>query len=199
MRASQKGFTFIYILLLIIIILVGIGAYYFGTRNAPGASLSPVPNTALPSPVSSPSPSPLPSPSPSPASNVAVPSPALTLSPMLLENIKASVVSKNTGALEGYMTDTVNVIIEATECCGNLSKVKAIGEMDYLNSATEPWNFDDNNPIALQLKQINHQTFPDGIIIGTSANRRVVTFTLNKDKTKIEKLYMAVDYKLFGI
>lgn len=97
------------------------------------------------------------------------------------------------------MPDTVNVVLEATECCGDLSKVDAINQMDYLNSATLPWNFDDNNPIALALKQKNPAAFPDGVIIGTSANRMLVTFTLNPQKTKITKVYMAVDYKLHGI
>lgn len=199
MLKDQNGFSFIYILLILIIIfLVGAGAYYWGTRNASKESPAPASNSASPSPavstIPSPSPSPLPSPSPSPS-----PIPNPSIKPELLENIKASVVSKNTAALEGYMTDMVDVIIEATECCGNLSKVKAIGEMDYLKDATLPWNFDDNNPIALQLKQKNPQAFPDGIIIGTSANRRLVTFTLNQEKTKIIKVYMAIDYKLFGI
>lgn len=206
MLKDQNGFSFIYILLILIIIfLIGAGAYYWGTRNASQESRAPASesnsagaNAASPSPaastIPSPSPSPLPSPSPSPS-----PTPNPSIKPELLENIKASVVSKNTAALEGYMTDMVDVIIEATECCGNLSKVKAIGEMDYLKDATLPWNFDDNNPIALQLKQKNPQTFPDGIIIGTSANRRLVTFTLNQEKTKIIKVYMAIDYKLFGI
>lgn len=97
------------------------------------------------------------------------------------------------------MTDTVSVTLEATECCGSLTKVNAIKELDYLKDAVLPWNFDDNNPIAIALKQKNPTAFPDDIIIGTSANKMLVTFTLNPEKTKIIKVYMAVDYKLLGI
>ncbi len=177
------------VLVIIIIVLVGIGAYYFGTMNAPKAE-----PTSTSAPTVEPTTSPIITPSPSLSA-----SPSAILSPALLENIKASVVSKNTAALEGYMTDTVSVVIEATECCGNLTPVKAIKEMDYLSSAVLPWNFENNNPITLALKQKNPTAFPEGIIIGTSSDRKLVTFTLNPEKTKIIKVYMAIDYKLHGI
>lgn len=193
MPDKQKGFSYIYLILLAaVIIAVAGGAYYFGTKNA--SQITPPEEATIPSSTPAPTPSPITSPSPSLSA-----SPSATLSPALLENIKASVASKNTAALEGYMTDMVIVTIEATECCGNLTRVNAIKEMDYLNSSVLPWNFDDNNPIALALKQKNPAAFPDGIIIGTSSDRKLVTFTLNPDKTKIIKVYMAIDYKLHGI
>ncbi len=187
---NQKGFSAVYILLTVILVaLIGGGAYYIGTKNSLtlAPSQTPVPSSsALAS--ASPEVSSTPSPTPNP-----------TVAPAMLENIKASIVSKNTAALEGYMENKVNVIIEATECCGDLTKVKAISELDYLSTAALPWNFDDNNPIAIALKQKNPDAFPEGVIIGTSANRMLVSFTLNEDKTKIAKIYMAVDYKLQGI
>lgn len=98
------------------------------------------------------------------------------------------------------MADKVNVIAEATECCGDVSKAEAIKEIDYIaNSAVLPWNFDENNPVAIALRQKNPQAFPEGIIIGTSSNRKLITFTLNPEKTKIIKVYTAADYKLHGI
>src|SRR3989344_5039196 len=122
------------IIVILIIVIVGAGAYFLGTKNlfvqTPPASV-PIPSPA--SNAASPSPSPLGSPEPS--AQAASASPSATLNPALLENIKASVVSKNTAALEGYMTDTVIVTIEATECCGSMTKVKAINEMDYILDA----------------------------------------------------------------
>lgn len=192
MSKSQTGLGLIYVVILLVVVAaVAVGAYYFGTKNS-----SQVPSAATPVPtlktiINSSLP-----PSPTPVSSASA-SPSTSL--MLLENIKAAVVSKNTAALEGYMTDQVNVIIEATECCGILTKANAIKEMDYLNTATLPWNFDDNNPIAAELRAKNPTAFPEGIILGTSGNRMLVTFTLNADRTKIEKVYMAIDYKLHGI
>lgn len=185
------------IIVVFVIILVGIGAYYLGTKDVfqPDPSLTPgIAPTAEPTPV--PSPSPLPSVTPAKEGSA---SPSATLNPALLENIKASIVSKNTAALEGYMTDTVAITIEATECCGNLTAVKAVNEIDYILDAAPPWNFADDNPVALALKQKNPTAFPDGIILGTSADRKLITFTLNPQKSKIIKVYMAIDYKLHGI
>lgn len=185
------------IIVIFVIIFVGIGAYYLGTKDVfqPDPSLTPsTAPTAEPTPM--PSPSPLPSVTPAKEGSA---SPSASLSPALFENIKSSVVSKNTAALEGYMTDTVAVTIEATECCGNLTPVKAIHEIDYILDATPPWNFADDNPIALALKQKNPVAFPDGIILGTSTDRKLITFTLNPEKTKIIKVYMAIDYNLHGI
>lgn len=193
MLDDQRGFGVIHIVFIIILMaIVGALAYYLGSKN----TLKPIPS---PYPISRPSIMPSYSPITQSTESAQIASPSANISPALLENIKASVVSKNTAALEGYMIEPVHVIIEATECCGMLTKVKAIKEMDYLNTASLPWNFDDNNPIALQLKQKNPTAFPEGIIIGTSANRLLVAFTLNQDKTKIEKIYMAIDYKLQGI
>lgn len=194
MLKNQTGIGLILILLIVVlVVLVGGGAYFLGSKNAqiPTPSPSPSASTAT-QPLSTASPSPSPSPSVSP-------SPKATISPALLENIKASIVSKNTAALEGYMSENVNVVIEASECCGNLTAVEAVKKLDYIVSATEPWNFADNNPITVQLKQKHPQTFPDDAVIGTSDNHMVVAFTLNQNKTKIEKEYMAIDYKLLGI
>lgn len=200
MFKSQKGSGAVYLILgLLILLLFGAGWYFWAGKNffkgffVPLSSYPPSQSNSLsPSPSASTSPTPSPSATPSP-------SPSPTIKPELFENIKASVISKNTAALEGYMSDTVNVIIEATECCGNITKSKAIAQMDYLNDAQEPWNFNDNNPVAIALRKKNPGTFPEGSIIGTSANKMLVTFTLNQAKTKIEKLYMAIDYKLQGI
>ena len=91
------------------------------------------------------------------------------------------------------MTSKVNIALEATECCGDISKADAVKQMGYLNNGTVPWNFADDNPIAAQIVKAIPQ-FKD-YIIGTSANRYAVAFHLN-DKYLIDKVYMVVDYKL---
>lgn len=168
-------------------VLAAAGAYYFGTMNAPEPSTAPSPSAAPSASIS-------PSLSPSPSASASA-----VINQVMLENIKASVVSKNTAALEGYMADNVAVTIEATECCGNLTAVKAINEIDYVLDAAPPWNFEANNPIAIALRQKNPTAFPESTIIGTSSDRKLIQFTLNPEKTKITKVYMAIDYKLHGI
>lgn len=114
----------------------------------------------------------------------------------LKANIKDAVSSKNYAALEGYMLDKVSVVLESTECCGAMSKVDVVNQMDYLKSATLPWNFDDANPIAAQLRAADPSDYgPADSIIGIAANDYVVVFKLNAEN-KISGITMAVTYKL---
>ena len=107
--------------------------------------------------------------------------------------INESIPAKKYGDLSAYMTGQVNLVMEATECCGDVPKADAIKQMSYLNGGTGPWNFADDNPIAAQIVKAVPQ-FKD-YIIGTSANRYAVAFHLN-DNYLIDKVYMVVDYKL---
>lgn len=128
-------------------------------------------------------------------------SPAVTEKPQfsreyLEENIRAAVISKNYAALEGYMTDQVAVVLESTECCGLVSKTDAVKQMDYLNSATPPWNFDKSNPIALKLRANDPADYgPDDSVIGIASNEYVAAFKLNSEN-KIYAVTMSVSYKL---
>jgi hypothetical protein len=45
------------------------------------------------------------------------------------EQVIASITSKNTQALEGYMADSVLVRLEATECCGPLPRMDAMSQL----------------------------------------------------------------------
>jgi len=112
------------------------------------------------------------------------------------ENIKDSIKSGNTAALEGYMASTVRVIIAASEGVGNRTPTQAINDLKYLDSATDPWNF------ALSADTLNEyangdyaQYFPLGAVVGKSADDKVVSFTFNSSG-KINGIFMAVNADL---
>jgi len=112
------------------------------------------------------------------------------------ENIKDSIKSGNTAALEGYMASTVRVIIAASEGVGNRTPTQAINDLKYLDSATDPWNF------ALSTDTLNEyangdyaQYFPLGAVVGKSADDKVVSFTFNSSG-KINGIFMAVNADL---
>lgn len=113
-----------------------------------------------------------------------------------IENIKASVESKNYAALEGYMTNKVSVILYASECCGLISKQEAVSQMDYLNNGKAPWDFSDNNPIAQKLETADPENFK-GNIIGIASNGTTVSFHLN-DEFLVDRVFMVIDYKLIA-
>lgn len=184
----QKGISSIYILIAVILLLLtAAGAYYLGTKNQANLSIpspSPIPTSQ---PTSTPTPTPQTSPTPQPTPKIE-----------MINNIKAAVVSKNYAALEGYSEEKVNLVIEATECCGIVDRVKAIQEMSYLNSATSPWIFDQTDSIILGIKEKYPQVFSKDSIIGIADNEFMVVFTLNSQMTKISKIYLAATYKLLN-
>lgn len=135
--------------------------------------------------------------------NASKPSPSPTQSSVItknmLDNISAAISSKNTAALEGYMANSVNVIIAASEGIGPQTPAQAIGDLEYLNSATSPWNF--NLPVSTLSKYSSSQYygkyFGTNTIVGESANKYVVTFRVN-NSGKIDTIFMAVNSDLLS-
>lgn len=100
-----------------------------------------------------------------------------TVSTSLKENIKAAITTMNTAALEGYMADSVNVVFAASEKSGAESPTAAIADLDYLKSATTPWNFDlPAATIAKYQAGAYKQYFDTGTYVGLSANNYVISF-----------------------
>lgn len=112
----------------------------------------------------------------------------------VIANIQDAVTSRNYAALATYMVNPVGVVLYASECCEPQTPDKAAAQLDYLNSATPPWNFQDSNPIAIQLRA-KSDFFKNATVIGTASNGYAVGFTLN-DQNKISSIALVSDYKL---
>ena len=113
-----------------------------------------------------------------------------------LENIKASITSGNTAALEGYMASTVNVIIAASEGMGNRTPTQAITDLEYLDAGTDPWNFSLSAATLADYASGDYsQYFPSTALVGKSANNYVVSFNFNSSG-KISGIFMAVNANL---
>lgn len=110
-----------------------------------------------------------------------------------LENIKASITSGNTAALEGYMASSVNVVIAASEGMGAKTPVDAINSLSYVNpGGTNTWDF------ALPASTLNayqtgfyKQYFPTNAVVGKSSDGHVISFQFDND-AKIDGVFMAV-------
>lgn len=113
-----------------------------------------------------------------------------------IENIKASISSGNTAALAGYMAPTVRVIIAASEGIGDRTPTQAIKDLDYLDEATDPWNFALPPSTLSQYATGSYgQFFPSTAVVGRSANKYVVSFTFN-NSGKISGIFMCVNADL---
>lgn len=114
------------------LLLAGCGG---GTPPEPdaGESASPSPtatSTGDPTATAEPEPDPDPTYEPEPG-----------LSAADRENIQDAITSGNTAAIEGYLSDPVNLIIMASECCWDITPAQAVAELGYVTSAPGPWNF----------------------------------------------------------
>lgn len=113
-----------------------------------------------------------------------------------LENIEASITSGNTAALEGYMASKVNVIMAATECCGSRTPAQAIGDLQYIEAGTDPWNFSlPAATIASYQAGYYSSYFPADALVGKSANDYVVSFTFDSNGD-IDGIFMAINADL---
>lgn len=119
---------------------------------------------------------------------------ATEVSATVKANVEAAISSKNTAALESYMADSVKVIIAASEGIGDRTPVQAVNDLDYLNSATDPWDFDLPAATIDDWQTGDYASyFPDTLrVIGRSSNSYVVVFKFNASE-KITDIFMAVN------
>ena len=144
------------------------------------ASTPPPPASPSSPQANEPAPTPAPAPSPSP----------ITPSVTLKENIEAAINTMNTAALEGYMTNPVTVVLAASEYGGPVTPMQAVTDMNYLSGATDPWDWDfDAATLTTYENGFYGQYFPDGAVVGKSANNYVVSFTIDADG-KISTIFM---------
>lgn len=108
----------------------------------------------------------------------------------LKANIKDAISSKNYAALEGYMAASVNVVFAASEKGGPVTPAQAVSDLDYLNSATSPWNFALPAATLASYKAGGYgKYFGAETYVGRSANDYVVSFDFNCS-TKIDVIFI---------
>ena len=119
-----------------------------------------------------------------------------TLTASTIENITASITSKNSAALEGFMSDSVKVVIAATEASFDRTPVKAIVDLKYVINATAPWDFALNAATLDTYKAgFYKEYFKDNSIVGVAADKKIVVFNFNC-AGKINGVFMAISSEL---
>ena len=183
------GRNLVYILVgLIIILLATVGYFIFQNQQLlsqvtkQGTSPSQAPSITSPTPQTDSSPS------------LASPSPTLTLA-KLQENIEAAINSQNFAALTTYMTNPVQVILQATECCPDQTPSEAHEQLNYIKEGI-PFDFDQITPTVKNLKSKNPELASQFIGIAKS-KEHLVAFNITAEN-KIDAIRMAVTWKLFN-
>ena len=167
-----------------VLALIG-GAYYFGTqRPLPGPKQDEVIiPTGEPEVKQVVVPTDIPS-----------PTPQEELINDVSEQIIASIKTKNTQPLEGYTADMVSVRLEASSCCGLITKTEAISQLSYLDPATG-WDFDPTNSILVDLAAAAPDYYGSGWTVGVASNEYVFSFKLNSEN-KMDAYNISASYTL---
>lgn len=115
----------------------------------------------------------------------------------VVENIKLSITSGNTVALEGYMATSVNVILAATEAYGPQTPTQAVSDItSFISSATSPWDFALPAATLTSYRDGGYGAdFPTIAVVGKSANGKVISFSFDCN-AKINKVFMAASGEL---
>lgn len=117
----------------------------------------------------------------------------------VIENIKASITSGNTAALEGYMADSVNTILAATEAYGPQTPAQSVSAItSFIADATSPWDFALSASILSSYGSGGYeQYFPNNAVVGKSANGKVISFAFDCD-AKISTVFMSISDELLA-
>lgn len=131
-------------------------------------------------------------------STKATPTPTATpvITEDLVETIDDSITTMNTAALQGYMASSIMVVMAATEFGESRTPTQAISDLNYLSSATAPWDFDLPSTTLDGFKAgFYSQYFGDNTVVGQSSDGYVVSFGINDDG-EIDAIFMAVSADL---
>jgi hypothetical protein len=108
--------------------------------------------------------------------------------------IEQAITSRNYELLIDYMSVVIPVRVEGSECCGTRTARGAIESLDFIESATPPWEFYEETGIAADLASL----YPDhysNAVVAISENKFMVAFQLNEEGN-IKKISMTNDYEV---
>jgi len=114
----------------------------------------------------------------------------------LKDTIHDAISSGNTAALEGYMASSVTVVIAASEKGGAESAAEAVADLNYVSSATDPWNFNIAAGTLTAWKAGSYkQYFTSTSYQGEAASKQAISFDFDCNG-KINKIFMSVSSDL---
>lgn len=117
----------------------------------------------------------------------------------IIENIKASITSGNTAALEGYMASDVTVILAATEDYGSQTPKQAVSDItSFISGAKSPWDFSLAASILSSYGKGGYGKYFTNIdTVGKSADGKVISFLFDCD-AKISSVFMSSSEELLN-
>lgn len=106
-----------------------------------------------------------------------------------------AVNSKDYDKIETFLTNPINFIIEATECCGDITPEEAANSMDYIDGVNS-FDFSQDQDIVKKIKDKYSDYSND--IIGIGDNKAVLIYHLNSEE-KVDRIYLSITYEMFDL
>lgn len=116
-----------------------------------------------------------------------------------LDNIKASIISGNTAALEGYMATSVNVALANSDGSSAKTATQAVAAItDFISASEATWNYNFSlsaTTLASYRAGGFAKYFPTASLIGKNMNNKVISFSFDCNG-KISTVFMATSEDL---
>lgn len=162
-----------------IVVFVAVVGFYLGKGKTSNALSAETSFSVSPTSFLLPSETPTPAPKPTKGS--------------VTEIIIDALGSKNYELLNTVLASTVEVRIEASECCGTLPRNEVVAQMKYLDKGLS-WDFSEEDKIISDIAASLPEHY-NNAIVGLAQNRYIAAFQLNQN-FEIIKISMASDYRV---
>lgn len=113
-----------------------------------------------------------------------------------VSTIQSAFIHQDYAALQPHLAAQVMVILAASEGVGSRTPEQVPGDLAVLSSATAPWNFTVSEETLAEWRTGDYkQYFPEGAIVGRSANNYVIALQQNA-AGKVTTIFISPDAAL---
>ena len=108
-----------------------------------------------------------------------------------------AVNQKDFAKLETLLADNVYYVVDASDCCGDITKQEAVSHFKNYIRRVKSFNFDQNQQVVRQMKVNLAETFSK-YTIGIADNRMVLSYQVNK-LGKINNIMLSASHLMYDL
>ena len=104
------------------------------------------------------------------------------------KDFESAINNEDYTAIESYLANTVNFLVDRSDCCGDITKKEVIEQIDSHISAVISYNFWQEQQIVKSMKINLADTFAD-MTIGVAETGEIIAYQLNSDDM-VDKIFI---------
>lgn len=113
----------------------------------------------------------------------------------IASDFENAVMEQDSATIKSLLAAQVNLIEEATECCGDVTAQEAVQSMGYLKD-TKTLDFLQTSALVKKIKAQNPKL--QDYTLGVDDSKEVFGYHLNS-QNRVDKIYMSVSYEILGV